>query len=137
MASITDIRLGLETNLKRIPGLRTSPIAPDLVNPPIAIVQPDSTPVKFDIAMNRGLDEFRFIITVLAHRADERTAQNKLDTYCAGSGDFSVKQAVEYDRTLGGVANDCRVTEISSYGSISVNEIQYTAAEFLVIVYAS
>jgi hypothetical protein len=137
MASITDIRLGLETNLKRIPGLRTAPIAPDLVNPPIAIVQPDTTPVRFDVSMNRGLDEYRFTITVIAHRADERSAQNKLDLYCSGSGDFSVKQAVEYDRTLGGVINDCRVTEISSYGSISVNEIQYAAAEFLVVVYAS
>jgi hypothetical protein len=137
MASITAIRLGLENNLKRISGLRTASQAPDLVNPPIAIVQPDSIPVRFDVAMNRGLDEFRFIITVLAHRADERSAQNKLDTYCAGSGEFSVKQAVEYDRTLGGVVNDCRVTEISSYGSISVNEIQYTAAEFIVVVYAS
>jgi hypothetical protein len=137
MASITDIRIGLENNLKRIPGLRTAPNAPDLVNPPIAIVQPDSIPVRFDVSMNRGLDEFRFTITVLAHRADERSAQNKLDSYCAGSGDYSVKQAVEYDRTLGGVVNDCRVTEISSYGSISVNEIQYTAAEFMVVVYAS
>ena len=137
MASITDIRIGLENNLKRIPGLRTAPNAPDLVNPPIAIVQPDSVPVRFDVAMNRGLDEFRFTISVLAHRADERSAQNKLDSYCAGSGEYSVKQAVEYDRTLGGVVNDCRVTEISSYGSISVNEIQYTAAEFMVVVYAS
>lgn len=137
MASITDIRLGLEKNLARIPGLRTSSFAPDNVTPPIAIIQPDSTPVKFDVAMNRGLDEFRFTISILAHRADERSAQNKLDMYCAGSGDFSVKQAVEYDRTLGGVVNDCRVTEISSYGVISSNEIQYAAAEFLVIVYAS
>lgn len=137
MASITAIRLGLENNLKRIPGLRTSSIAPDLVNPPIAIVQPDNTPVKFDVSMNRGLDEFRFTVTLIAHRADERSAQNKLDSYCAGSGDFSVKQAIEYDRTLGGVVNDCRVTEISSYGSISVNEIQYAAADFLVVVYAS
>lgn len=137
MASITDLRLGITANLARIPGLRTSSFAPDLVNPPLAIVQPDSTPVKFDIAMNRGLDEFRFVVTVLAHRQDERSAQNKLDSYCAGSGEFSVKQAVEYDRTLGGVANDCRVTEISSYGVISVNEIQYAAAEFLVTVYAS
>jgi hypothetical protein len=137
MASITAIRLGLENNLKRISGLRTSSFAPDNVNPPMAIVQPDTSPVRFDIAMNRGLDEFKFTVTVLAHRADERTAQNKLDGYCAGSGDFSVKQAIEYDRTLGGVVSDCRVTEISSYGSISVNEIQYAAAEFVVVVYAS
>lgn len=137
MASLTDIRTGLATNLGRIPGLRTSSTAPDLANPPIAIVEPDSTPVKFDIAMNRGLDEFRFVVTVVAHRVDGRSAQNKLDAYCAGSGDYSVKQAIEYDRTLGGKVNDCRVTEIRSYGQVSINEIQYVAAEFSVVAYAN
>jgi len=137
MASITDLRTAIATNLARIPGLRTSYFAPDLVNPPMAIVEPDGTPVTFDIAMNRGLDQFRFTVTVIVKRADERSGQNALDVYCAGSGDYSVKQAIEWDRTLGGHANDCRVTEISSYGSISVNENQYLAAEFSVVVYAS
>jgi hypothetical protein len=137
MASITELRSGIATNLARIPGLRTSYYAPDLINPPIAIVEPDGTPVTFDIAMNRGLDQFRFTVTVIVQRMDERSGQNALDAYCAGSGDYSVKQAIELDRTLSGYANDCRVTEISSYGSISVNENQYLAAEFSVVVYAS
>ena len=137
MASIPDLRKGLATNLATIPGLRTANTVPDLVNPPIAIVAPDSTPVTFDVAMNRGLDQFRFTVTAIVGRADERTAQDRLDAFCAGSGSSSIKQAIELDRTLGGAANDCRVTEISSYGSISVNETQYLAAEFLVTVYAS
>lgn len=137
MASITDLRAGIATNLARITGLRVGNFVPDVINPPMAVVEPDATPVTFDIAMNRGLDQFRFSVTVIVGRVDERSAQNKLDAYCAGSGDLSVKQAIEYDRTLGGAANDCRVTEISSYGSISANENQYLAAEFSVVVYAS
>ncbi len=137
MASISDLRAGIATNLATIPGLRTGNFVPDLINPPIAIVEPDATPVTFDIAMNRGLDQFRFTITLIVQRADERSAQNTLDAYCAGSGTYSVKQAVELDRTLSGHANDCRVTEISSYGSISVNENLYLSAEFSVVVYAS
>jgi hypothetical protein len=137
MASITELRTGIATNLARISGLRTSSFAPDLINPPIAIVEPDSTPVSFDIAMNRGLDLYRFTVTIIVQRMDERSGQNALDAYCAGSGSYSVKQAIEWDRTLGGHANDCRVTEISSYGSISINENQYLAAEFSVVVYAS
>jgi hypothetical protein len=137
MASITELRTGIATNLARIPGLRTSSFAPDLINPPIAVVEPDSTPVSFDIAMNRGLDLYRFTVTLIVQRMDERSGQNALDAYCAGSGTYSVKQAIEWDRTLSGHANDCRVTEISSYGSISVNENQYLAAEFSVVVYAS
>jgi hypothetical protein len=137
MANITQLRSGIATNLARIPGLRTANYAPDLINPPIAIVEPDATPVSFDIAMNRGLDLYRFTVTIIVQRMDERSGQNALDVYCAGSGDYSVKQAIEWDRTLSGYANDCRVTEISLYGSISVNENQYLAAEFSVVVYAS
>ena len=137
MASISDLRKGIATNLTSISGLRVGDTVPDVINPPIAIVSPDSTPVTFDLAMNRGLDQFRFTVTIIVGRADERSAQNKLDAYCTGSGNLSVKQAIEYDRTLGGAANDCRVTEISSYGSISANENQYLAAEFSVVVYAS
>jgi len=137
MASITDLRAGIAANLAGITGLRVGNFVPDVINPPMAVVEPDSTPVTFDIAMNRGLDMFRFTVTIIVGRVDERSAQNKLDAYCAGSGSLSVKQAIEYDRTLGGAANDCRVTEISSYGSISANENQYLAAEFSVVVYAS
>jgi hypothetical protein len=137
MASITDLRMGLAQRLANIPGLRTENYVTDVINPPVAIVEPDSIPVTFDISMNRGLDQFRFTITVIVGRADERSAQRQLDAYCAGSGKYSVKEVVELDRTLGGIANDCRVTEISSYGSISVNENQYIAAEFSVVVYAS
>lgn len=137
MASISDLRRGIGTNLATISGLRVDSLIRDQINPPVAVVEPDTNPVRFDVAMNRGLDEFRFTVQVIVGRADERSAQNALDAFCAGNGSKSVKQAIELDRTLGGVANDCRVTEISSYGSISVNEIQYLAAEFMVVVYAS
>jgi hypothetical protein len=73
---------------------------------------------------------------VIVGRVDERMAQNKLDAYCSGSGTQSIKAAIQSNRTLGGKAFDCRVTSLRSYNQISVADVTYLAAEFVVQVYA-
>jgi hypothetical protein len=87
--------------------------------------------------MGRGLDEFTFKVTLLVGRADVRTAQRSLDAYCSSSGTSSVKSAIESDRTLGGKANDLRVTALSTYGSVTIADTTYLAAEFAVTVYSN
>ena len=79
---------------------------------------------------------FAFTVTVVVSRADGRNAQNLLDVYCAPTGTTSIKTAIESDRTLGGKANDLRVTGLSNYGNLTIGEINYLAAEFAVTVYA-
>lgn len=134
MASITNIRTGLATRLATISGLRTAATMPDLPNPPIAIVIPDN--INFDDTFHRGMDTLTFRIFLVVGRADERTAQNSLDGYCATSGATSIKAAIEGDKTLGGNAFDCRVTDMRSYGSVLISETNYLSCEFVVIVYA-
>jgi hypothetical protein len=82
------------------------------------------------------MDTLTFRIFLVVGRADERTAQNSLDAFCATSGATSVKAAVEGDRTLGGAAYDCRVTNMRSYGSVLISETTYLSCEFVVLVYA-
>jgi hypothetical protein len=135
MATISQIRDGLATNLSTIAGLRTAATVPDSPNPPIAIVEPVS--INFDTTFGRGLDEYLFKITVVAGRADERSGQNKIDGYCNPSGSLSVKTAVESDKTLGGVVQNLRVSGLSTYGSITIAETPYLAAEFAVTVYSN
>jgi hypothetical protein len=135
MATVTQIRDGLAANLATISGLRTSATVPDNPNPPIAIVEPTS--VNYDTTFGRGLDEYLFKITIIAGRADERSGQNKLDGYCNPSGSLSVKTAVESDKTLGGVVQNLRVSGLSTYGSITIAETPYLAAEFAVTVYSN
>jgi len=55
MASISDIRAGIATNLATITGLRTAAEIPDNPNPPVAIVSLDS--VNYDRAYAKGLVE--------------------------------------------------------------------------------
>ena len=134
MASITNIRSGLATRLATISGLRTASTMPDNPNPPIAIVIPDN--INFDNAFQRGMDTLTFRIFVVVGRADERTAQNSIDSYCATSGASSIKAAIEGDKTLGGAAYNCRVTDMRNYGSVIIGEVTYLSCEFVVAVYA-
>jgi hypothetical protein len=70
----------------------------------------------------------------MVSRADDRAAQNNLDQYLVGA--TSIKTAVEGDRTLGGKADTCRVTELREYGVIPVGDTLYLGAHFAVEVIA-
>lgn len=132
MATVGGIRTGLASALGTISGLRSSATVPDNPRPPIAVVMPER--VEYDLNGSRGADTYFFTIIVLVGRADDRVAQNKIDTYIVGAQ--SVKKAIEADRTLGGVAQTCRVTGMNNYGSIPLGEVLYLSVQFSVEVVA-
>lgn len=134
MASLTDLRTGLATNLATITGLRTAATIPDNPNPPIAIISPNS--ITYDSVYGRGMQEYQFIVTVLVGLVSERSSQNKIDAYCSSTGSSSIKLAVESDKTLNGKAFDVRVTDMRAYASVTVGDVKYLAAEFNVLCYA-
>jgi hypothetical protein len=134
MALVSELRDGLKANLATISGLRTSDIVPDNPNPPIAIVLPQS--VKYDDSFNRGMNTYTFSVVVVVNRVSERTGQNSLDAYVSGTGASSVKRAIEIDKTLNGKAFDVRVSDVRNYGDITIGEINYFSAEFVVLCYA-
>ena len=135
MSSISLMRAAIATNLGTISGLRTSPEMPDNPNPPIALVRPVT--VEYNQAFANGLTRYNFVVVVIVGRAEERTAQRSLDAFCSSTGSSSIKLAVESDKTLGGNAYDCRVTEMRNYTPIQLNEGTYLAAEFAVDVFAN
>ncbi len=134
MADIADIRAGIVANLATISGLRTSAELIDNPTPPIALVSLES--IDYDLAMHQGLTQYNFLITVIVGRSAEREMQRKLDSYCQPTGAYSVKSAVESNRTLSGEIYDLRVISTGSIGSIQINDQTYLAAEFTVTVYA-
>lgn len=113
MADTEAIREALAASLESIPDLGQSPYVLGNPTPPYAEVEPG--PVQFDKAMGRGLDAMKFIIRVLMPASLDRGVQKALDRYRDGSGEYSIKAAVEADRTLGGAAADTRVSELSGY----------------------
>ena len=136
MASISEIRAGIATNLSTITGLRVNSTGtiPDNVNPPYAIVAPSS--VDYHRAFNNALSTYNFSVTVVVGRVDERTGQRNLDAYCSPSGSSSIRVAVESDKPLGGIVYDTMVTGMRNYGSVTIGENTYLAAEFDLTVQA-
>lgn len=134
MATISQLRTGLATNLATISGLRTSALIPDAPQPPIAVVIPNA--ISYDTTFHRGFDTYTYTITLIVGRQSDRTAQTTLDGYCNPTGATSVKTAIESDKTLGGNAQTLRVTDMSTYGSMTIADTVYLIADFSVTVYA-
>jgi len=106
------VRNGLKANLGAIKSLRIYDLVPDVIVPPCAIVgQLDFT---FDLNNSRGLDQANLDVFIIVQRFSERTGQDALDKYLAGSGVNSIKAAIESDLTLGGACNTLRVTSAES-----------------------
>lgn len=131
--SISLLRAGLAKNLQTINGLRVVETLPDLVNPPMAMI--GLTKVSYNQQNQRSMAEYTFQVTVVLGRVSERTAQQSLDVLVA-PGEGSVKYALESDRTLDGAAYEVFVPELSAYGAVSINGIDYLSAEFSVQVFA-
>jgi hypothetical protein len=112
MTNINGIRDALKNNLQNITNLRVYDLIPDIVTPPCAVVgQLDFT---FDIDNMRGLDQASVDVYVIVQRISERTGQDKLDNFLSGSGNGSIKTAIESDRSLGGLVDTLRVISAES-----------------------
>ena len=129
---ISDIREGIKQNLSSIDGLRCYDIVPDVIVPPCVVV--GQLEFTFDLNNARGLDQANLDVFVIVQRFSERTGQDKLDTYLAGSGDNSIKAAIESDRTLGGACNTLRVTSAES-GTYQMGDIDYLSYRYRLTVW--
>jgi len=134
VSDITAMSQGIADNLANISGIRTYATIPDNPTMPAAVVSLSS--IEYDQAFVGGLTNYTFEITVIVSRVAERRAQQRVHDFVqTGSG--SVKNAVESDRTLGGAAFDCVVTEMNNIGSVSIGDIDYLTAAFVVVVRAN
>ena len=128
----SDVREGLKNNLKNIDDLRIYDIMPDVVVPPSAIVgQLDFT---FDLNNSRGLDQANVDVYVIVQRFSERSGMQNLDKFLSGSGNYSIKQAIESDRTLGGACNTLRVTSAES-GTYTSGDVDYLSYRYRVTIW--
>jgi hypothetical protein len=128
----TQVRKGLKANLEAIKGMRVYDLIPTPAVAPCAIVgQLDFT---FDLNNARGLDQANLDVVVLVGRFSERAAQNDLDKYLAGEGAFSIKTAIESDRTLGGACNTLRVTSAEA-GTYLSGDIEFLSYRYRLTIY--
>lgn len=94
----------------------------------------------FDKAMRRSKDELEFTSRVLVSRSDDQAAQRILDSLLSGSGDASLKAAIEAARgapgelALGGLADDLHVMRVQGYRWYEHEGAQFVGAELIIKV---
>ncbi|MET9876573.1 hypothetical protein ABZZ36_18390 [Actinacidiphila glaucinigra] len=121
-----------------IPKLTSTPYLPGSVTVPHFFVG-DYT-VDFDKTMRRGMDEIEFTCGMVVSRSDDLSGQKLLDRLLSGSGEGSLKQAIEAARgapgeaALGGAADDLRVTRVQSYRFYEIAGAQYLGAQLTIRV---
>lgn len=129
--TIEQIMDGIETRLATITGLRVSDVSPGQISPPCAIVGvPSVTDYHATFGSARmKLDDLTVTVLVSA-AAPDRVSQKKLAGYANPTGDTSVKAAIEADKTLGGVVDDCIVTSFRPLGLEEVGALGYYGGIF-------
>lgn len=134
--AIAAIMLAIEDRLKTINGLRTSDYVPDQLNPPVAIV--GVPPISnYHATMGRGRFTLEPTITVIVSGALDRIGQRALADYADPTGERSIRAAIEGDKTLGGLVDDCIVVSFRPLGQEAVGAINYIGGEFTLRVVAS
>jgi hypothetical protein len=135
MSTLLQIRSGLKTALATIGGLNTHSAEPGQVTPPAAVVVTPAIDYGISSSYNRlNVYEFRVIVLVSAGLSDE--AAHILDTYADPNAVTSIRAAIEYDPTLGGVTDTLVVNSFRPLDVEEVAALGYWGGDFSVTVYA-
>lgn len=128
----SSVRAGLVTRLNTIAGLTALAYIPELVNPPIAII--DQLEIDFDAANARGLDMAHVDVVLIVQRMDVQSAQSALDDYLAGTGASSIKAVIEADKTLAGACSTLRVLSANP-GTYISQGVDFLAYRYRIAIY--
>lgn len=133
---LTDIMDGLEARLKTIQGLRTAAFHAAQINPPEAVIGVPPVP-NYHATFARGKFQIEPTILILTSAAYDRAGQRALADYANPTGALSINAAIEGDRTLAGVVDDCIVVDFRPLGHEEVGLIGYYGGIFTLRVIAT
>lgn len=87
---------------------------PDLIQTPAVCIDPHMS--KFDGAMARGDDMWRFNVYIVVQRGDAENSQDELDDFLESAGPRSIREAIFNSPDLG--LGDCQafVSGVHEYG---------------------
>lgn len=145
MASLTDIRAGIRAAiLSADPEVQCTGYLLENPQPPCFEVELGTTGVVFDLAMQRGLDQWTFIVRGFTGATLDETGQRRMDDWLASSGGKSIKEAIEardssYLRSLGGSVGDVqveRIGQIRAYSPVANPTAKFYGVEWTLQVVA-
>ena len=119
-----------------LPRLTATGYTPDAITEPHFFCGEYS--IDYDKAMARGRDHIELTCRVLVGRQDDATSQRVLDALLAGSGETSLKAAIEAARgapgepALGGAADDLHVMRVQGYRWYEHQDATFVGAELVI-----
>jgi hypothetical protein len=131
---ITEAKIGLADALKAVAEIkrvyRQPPDSQTITQLPAAVLLTE--PIIYSLAM--GGTHWRGVLRVklLIHKGDSTEAYDLLDDLLDPSGDKSVAEAIQNNRTLGGKVDDAAVIRAENIGGQDVGGVRYVAADLLV-----
>lgn len=134
--NVQDVMDEIGEKLAAIPQLRVYPYNVDKIPPPGAIVGFPET-IDYDETYGRGSDSLTVPVWVMVSRANAQSAGAQLAAYLDGSGERSVKAAV--DRTNTNTYSSCDTVTVTTakIGAYTSGGVELIGAEFTVTVTGS
>lgn len=126
------VRQAVATYLQNnITGLRASASRFGQVNPPMAVVVPQTgSLIRYSVTMDSETD-YSLRAVILVSEGDSSSGQDLLDVYLSPTGAQSVYAAVQKDPTLGGQVSYAAVIEATGYGLTQWNGLDYLACSLI------
>jgi len=115
------VRQAVATYLTSAIGLRATANRFGAINPPIAVIVPQTGSLIRYAATFDGETDYSLRAVILVSEGDSTSGQDLLDGYLSPVGATSVHAAVQRDPTLGGAVSYCAVIEAAGYGLTNWN----------------
>jgi hypothetical protein len=128
------VRQAIATYLTSAIGLRATANRFGAVNPPMAVVAPQTGSVIRYAATMDGETDYTLRAIILVSEGDSASGQDTMDGYLSPVGASSVHAAVQKDPTLGGKVSYCAVIEATGYGLMNWNGVDYLACSLVLNV---
>jgi hypothetical protein len=132
-ATVSQVMEGLRARLATVNGLRAFSYQPDQLNPPMGF--PVLNSVNYHRAFAGGDVIFNVTIVVIVGRYLDRTADSLTDAYLSYSGTGSIREAIEADKTLGGICQTLKVESSANVTSLNAGDAEFLEIRFLVEVH--
>lgn len=134
-ATIEQIMTGLETRLATISGLNVKDFAPG--SPVFPSAFPLVPGFEYGATMSRGTYELPFRVAIVVSAALDRVGQMNLARYANQTGDYSIRAAIEGDKTLGGLVSTLIVDSFDPTGLGDIGLMDFFGGVFNIRIWAS
>ena len=138
MSLIADLRSALKDNLDTIPSVNVSKFA--LSSPKGTLIHMWPSRVEYHRAYGTptGFSAVDMTIQAVAEFSNDFAPQATLDRLMDAEGEDSIMEAIESDKTLGGLCDDLICTENSGYEfSVGLDNVARLTSEWVVTIYFS